>query len=261
MSDIAKDKQYFLEIKDLSLDFGGIRALDNVSFGVPANEILAIIGPNGAGKTSLINCITGFYHGQSGKILFEDKEIQRLSPQNIVKLGLCRTFQNLSLFPSMSVLDNIMAARHTHIKYNALTAAVYFRWAEKSETQHRRRVEEIIDFMEIEDVRKESVAALPYGVRKRVELAKTLALEPRLLLLDEPMAGMSIEEKEDMARFIFDVHERQGTPIVLIEHDMGLVMDISTTVIVMDFGKKIAEGSPSEIQANPEVIKSYLGTD
>jgi len=261
-----------LRIEDLSLSFGGVNALSGVSLDIRENEILAVIGPNGAGKTALLNCINGFYKPQKGEILFEGKSITRQRPDKLAKLGIARTFQNIELYTGLSTQDNIMASRHVLMKQNFLTGALYLGWAQREEIRHREIVEEIIDFLEIASIRKKIVGLLPYGLRKRVELARALALEPKVLLLDEPMAGMNLEEKEDIARFIIDVFEGQGatypnTPvlrdgirsIILVEHDMGVVMDLANRVAVLDFGRKIAEGTPSEISAHPEVISAYLG--
>jgi branched-chain amino acid transport system ATP-binding protein len=243
------------------LSFGGTKALVGVSFDVNRGEILAIIGPNGAGKTSLLNCLNRFYRPEKGQIFFEGEDLCPLPPYRIAQMGIARTFQNIALYTGMSVLDNLMAARHVHMKYGMLAGALYFGQALKEEVRHRRVVEDIIDFLEIEHVRKAVVGALPYGLRKRVELGRALALEPKLLLLDEPMAGMNLEEKEDMARFILDIHELQKTTILLIEHDMGLVMDIADRVVVLDFGIKIAEGTPDEIKNDTKVIQAYLGEE
>jgi len=248
-----------LAIKDLHLNFGGLVALAGVDFEVPQGSIVAIIGPNGAGKTCLLNCINGFYRPQRGQIFFEGLEITRLPPHRIAHLGIARTFQNIELFTGMTTLDNLLAARHIHFRHSFLADALYFGPSHREEIEHRRVVEEIIDFLELEPIRKKVVGTLPYGLRKRVELGRALALEPKLLLLDEPMSGMNVEEKEDMARFILDIHEHRRITVVLIEHDMGVVMDIARRVTVLDFGQKIAEGTPEEIRYNPAVIKAYLG--
>ena len=271
---MASNNQPKIRIDNLSLSFGGIRALSDISLEVREHEILAVIGPNGAGKTCLLNCISGFYKPQDGEIYLEDKNITRIRPDKAAKLGLARTFQNIELYTGLSTQDNIMAARHVLMKQNFLAGALYLGWAHREEVNHRQRVEDIIDFLEIEPVRKQIVGTLPYGLRKRIELGRALALEPKVLLLDEPMAGMNLEEKEDTARFIIDVFEGQGatypnTPclrdgvncIVLVEHDMGIVMDIADRIIVLDFGLKIAEGTPAEIKTNPAVIKAYLGPE
>ncbi len=261
-----------LWLEHISLSFGGVKALSDIEIDVYDQEILAIIGPNGAGKTSVLNCLSGFYKAQQGEIFFDGSRITRLSPDKIAKMGLARTFQNIELYTGLSTLDNLMAARHVLMKQTFLSGALYFGWAHKEEITHRRTVEDIIDFLEIEPIRKKTVGALPYGMRKRVELGRALALEPKVLLLDEPMAGMNLEEKEDIARFIVDIFEGQGetyptTPvlrdgvscIILVEHDMGVVMDIADRIVVLDFGKKIAEGTPEEIKKNPAVIAAYLG--
>lgn len=272
--DRAGHKKTIIRIENLSLSFGGVKALTNVSIDIREKEILAIIGPNGAGKTCVLNCINGFYKPQQGEIYFEGKKITRIRPDRAARMGLARTFQNIELYSGLSTLDNIMAARHVLMKQNFLSSAIYFGAAHKEEIKHRKVVEDIIDFLEIESIRKNTVGSLPYGMRKRVELGRALALEPRVLLLDEPMAGMNLEEKEDIARFIIDIFEGQGatypdTPvlrdgvncIILVEHDMGVVMDIADRIVVLNFGKKIAEGTPEEIRTNPEVIAAYLGDE
>lgn len=268
----AIEKGIRLRIDNISLSFGGVQALSEVSVDARDNEILAIIGPNGAGKTALLNCINGFYKPQKGEIYFEDHKITRVRPDKLAKMGIARTFQNIELYTGLSTQDNIMAARHVLMKQNFATGAIYFGWSHREEIKHRQIVEEIIDFLEIESIRKKPVGVLPYGLRKRVELGRALALEPKILLLDEPMAGMNLEEKEDIARFVVDVFEGQGgtypdTPvlrdgirsIILVEHDMGVVMDLADRIAVLDFGRKIAEGTPTQIKSNPEVIKAYLG--
>jgi branched-chain amino acid transport system ATP-binding protein len=250
-----------LRVKNLTLDFGQLHALDNVDLEVRGGEILAIIGPNGAGKTCLLNVISGFYRAQKGEIFFAGKRITRYPSYKIAELGLCRTFQNIGLYTGLSVIDNIIAGRHPHIHYPFLAGMLYFPWARREEARQRAIAEDIIDFLEMEQVRGAIVGNLSYGLRKRAELGRALALEPRVLLLDEPMAGMNLDEKEDMARFIIDISEFLKIPIVLIEHDMGVVMDIADRIAVLDFGHKIAEGSPEEIKENPKVIAAYLGED
>jgi len=251
-----------LIVKQILLKFGGVEALSGLSFELEKREILAIIGPNGAGKTCLLNCINGFYRPQKGMIYFPAarKEITKLPPHKIAFLGIARTFQNIELYTGLTTLDNLMAARHIFMRQGMIAGSFYFGKARREELAHREVVETIIDLLELEPIRKKTVGLLPYGQRKKVELGRALALEPKILLLDEPMAGMNLEEKEDMARFIIDVYELKQIPIVLVEHDMGVVMDISDRIIVLDFGKKIAEGSPDDIKSNPDVIKAYMGS-
>jgi branched-chain amino acid transport system ATP-binding protein len=249
-----------LAVEKIELAFGGVGALCGVGLELKEPQILGIIGPNGAGKTCLINCISGFYRPQKGHIFWQGEEITKMPPHKIAQLGIARTFQNITLYHGLSVLDNLMAARHVLMKQNMFTDAIFFGWARREEIEHRRRVEEIIDFLEIEGIRKKIVGSLSYGQRKRVDLGRALALEPKILLLDEPMAGMSVDEKEDIARFIIDIFEFLKIPIILVEHDMGVVMDICDRLIVLEFGNKIAEGNPEEIKSNPKVIAAYLGT-
>ena len=259
MSEHRKIGDVILDLKGISLSFGGVHALQDISFDVREHEVRAIIGPNGAGKSSLLNVINGVYHPQKGVITFHGQTRRDMDTHAAAAQGIARTFQNIALYTGMTALDNLMAARHIHMQQNMLASALYFGPAHREEIEHRRVIEDIIDFLEIEHIRKATVGALPYGLRKRVELGRALALEPKVLLLDEPMAGMNVEEKEDMARFILDIHERRGMTILLVEHDMGLVMDIAHRVVVLDFGVKIAEGTPDEIKTNPAVIKAYLG--
>jgi len=248
-----------LSVENVSLAFGGVKALSDVSFDVQEHEIRAIIGPNGAGKSSMLNVLNGVYHPQSGKIRFREKTFSDMDPHEAAALGIARTFQNIALFKGMTVLDNVMTGRNLKMRCNFLQQAVWFGPAKREELEHRRAVEEIIDFLEIQHIRKTPVGRLPYGLQKRVELGRALAAEPQLLLLDEPMAGMNLEEKRDMCRFVLDVNDQYGTTIVLIEHDMGVVMDISDRVVVLDYGRKIADGSPEQIKNNQAVIDAYLG--
>jgi branched-chain amino acid transport system ATP-binding protein len=248
-----------LSIQYVSKHFGGVLAVNGVSMEVNRGEIVSVIGPNGAGKTTLLNMISGFYHPDRGTIVLEQRNITHLAPSRIATLGIARTFQNIALFRGMTVLDNLMLGRHVHMRTGVLTAMLRIGPALREEVAHRQAVEEIIEFLEIESLRKRPVGSLPYGLQKRVELGRALAARPKILLLDEPMGGMNVEEKEDMARFILDVNEEWGTTIVLIEHDMGVVMDISQRVVVLDLGEKIAEGTPEKVKEHPQVIKAYLG--
>ncbi len=262
-SSTLKPGERQLVVEDVFLSFHGVTALAGVSLEVRQSEILAIIGPNGAGKTSLLNCINGRYRPQRGRILFynhgREYDLTRMRPHEIAKVGVARTFQNIELFRHMTVLENLMAGAHIHMKSGLLASMLYWGPAQREQVAMRDFVEDIIDFLEIADVRNKPVASLPYGIQKRVELGRALALRPAILLLDEPMAGMNQEEREDMARFILDVYEEYGITVVLIEHDMGVVMDISDRVVVLNFGQKIAEGTPDEIRNNPAVIQAYLG--
>jgi branched-chain amino acid transport system ATP-binding protein len=248
-----------LAVTGVSKHFGGVRAVEDLSLAVHHGGLTAIIGPNGAGKTSLLNIISGFYQPDTGSIRFKGKDLRGMRPSGIAALGIARTFQNIALFSGMTVLDNIMLGRHVRMRTGILSSFVYWGLAQREEVAHRARVEELIEFLELEDLRKQPTSGLAYGLRKRVELGRALALDPELLLLDEPMGGMNQEEKEDMARFILEANREWGVTIILIEHDMAVVMDISERVAVLDHGRKIAEGTPSDIQRHPEVIRAYLG--
>lgn len=256
---MVKEDGVQLRIDDVCLRFGLVKALDGVSLDVKPHQLLAIIGPNGAGKTCLFNVINGFYRPQEGEVYFEGQRITQLPPYKIAELGISRTFQAIQLYHGLSVVDNIMVGRHIHLKSGMVSGAIYFGWAQREEAEHRKEVEWLIDFLELTSVRNRIVGSLPYGLQKRIDLGRALALEPKLLLLDEPMAGMSRDEKEAMARFILDVVEMRGITIVLVEHDMGVVMDIADRVVVFDYGHKIADGLPEEIRNNEQVIKAYLG--
>ncbi|MGE5116465.1 MAG: ABC transporter ATP-binding protein [Betaproteobacteria bacterium] len=249
-----------LDVRGISLAFGGVKALSDISFDVREHEVRAIIGPNGAGKSSLLNCINGVYQPQQGSISFRGRTFRHMNPRQVAEMGIARTFQNLALFKGMSVLDNIMTGRNLKMRSNLLWQAIRIGPAEREEVAQREVVERIIDFLEIQPWRKTPVGRLPYGLQKRVDLGRALAMEPKVLLLDEPMAGMNVEEKQDMCRFILDVNDEFGTTIVLIEHDMGVVMDISDRVVVLDYGRKIGDGAPDEVRRNEDVIRAYLGT-
>ena len=248
-----------LDVNNISLRFGGVKALTDISFNVREHEVRAIIGPNGAGKSSMLNCINGVYTPQEGSITFRGQTFDHMNSRQVAEMGIARTFQNLALFKGMSVIDNIMTGRNLHIKSNLFLQALHIGPAQREEEKNREFVEHIIDFLEIQAFRKTPVGQLPYGLQKRVDLGRALAMEPKVLLLDEPMAGMNMEEKQDMCRFILDVNEQFGTTIVLIEHDMGVVMDISDRVVVLDYGKKIGDGTPDEVRSNQDVINAYLG--
>lgn len=252
-------KRAELEVTDLTLSFGGVMALNDVDFEVKTGELFAIIGPNGAGKTSLLNCLTGFYRPQAGRIIFNGKDITNLPAHKLVSSGVGRTFQNIELFPGMTVLSNMLLARHAHCGYGLGRALLFLPSVRREEIRHRAVVEELIDFLEMQAIRKKPVGSLPYGLRKRVELGRALALEPKLLVLDEPFAGMNLEEKEDMVRFLSELNRDWGQTMILVEHDMSIVMTISERIMVLNFGEKLAEGKPEAIQSDQEVIRAYLG--
>jgi branched-chain amino acid transport system ATP-binding protein len=254
-----EDRQAELEVKKIILNFGGVMALHDVDLTVHTGELISIIGPNGAGKTSLLNCITGYYHPQKGEILFNGEEVTGHHPHEITKKGIGRTYQNIELFPGMTVLANMLLARHLYCDYSIGSAALFSSSVRKQEVFHRQVLEELIDFLEMQPIRKKPVGSLPYGLRKRVELGRALALEPKLLVLDEPFAGMTLEEKEDMVRFLLELNSAWGQTMILVEHDMSIVMSISQRIMVLNFGERIAEGTPEVIQNHPEVIKAYLG--
>jgi branched-chain amino acid transport system ATP-binding protein len=249
-----------LSVAGVSKRFGGVTAVESVSLDIPKGRILSVIGPNGAGKTSLLNMVSGFYKPDTGRISLDGRDITAKRPSDVARLGVARTFQNIALFGGLTVLDNLMLGRHVRMRAGVMSSVIYWGLAQREEIRHREACEEIIEFLKLQDLRKQPTAALAYGLRKRVELGRALALEPKILLLDEPMGGMNQDEKEDMARYILDVNQERGVTVVLIEHDMGVVMDISDRVAVLDRGRKIAEGSPAEVQANPAVIAAYLGT-
>ncbi len=255
----GQTKNADLEVTGLTLNFGGIMALSGVDLSVKSGELLAVIGPNGAGKTSLLNCLTGFYRPQKGRISFNGKDITHLPPHELVNRGIGRTFQNIELFPGMTVLSNMLLARHVHSNYGLARALLFSRAVREEEVRHRRVVEELIDFLEMQAIRKTPVGSLPYGLRKRVELGRALALEPKLLVLDEPFAGMTLEEKEDMVRFLSELNGKWNQTMILVEHDMSIIMSISERIVALNFGEKLAEGSPEMIQKNEDVIKAYLG--
>jgi branched-chain amino acid transport system ATP-binding protein len=254
-----EEKRAELEVKGLTLKFGGITALNNIDLSVGTGELVAIIGPNGAGKTSLLNCITGYYRPQVGQIIFNGEDVTHLSTHHLTEIGIGRTYQNIELFPGMTVLSNMLLARHVHCSYNVGLASLFSKSVRKEEVRHREVLEELIDFLEMQSIRKKLVGSLPYGMRKRVELGRALALEPKLLVLDEPFAGMTLEEKEDMVRFLMELNEAWNQTMILVEHDMSVVMSISQKIMVLDFGVKLAEGTPDFVQNHPQVIKAYLG--
>ncbi len=254
-----EDKKAELEIRRLRLSFGGVVAVKDVDMNVHTGELFAVIGPNGAGKTSLLNCITGFYQPQQGQIVFNGQDITQFHPHQLVSVGIGRTFQNIELFPGMTVLANMTLARHIHCHYSFWRSCLFSKKVREEEIRHRQKLEEIIDFLEMQSIRKKTVDSLPYGMMKRVELGRALALEPKLLVLDEPFAGMNLEEKEDMVRFLLELNGRWGLTMILVEHDMSIVMSISKRIMVLNFGEKIGEGTPEIVSANPEVVKAYLG--
>ena len=253
------DRRADLEVRKITLNFGGVMALHDVDLTVRTGELVSVIGPNGAGKTSLMNCITGYYHPQKGAIIFNGEEVAGHHPHEITKKGIGRTYQNIELFPGMTVLANMLLARHLYCDYSIGKAALFSSSVQKQEVRHRRVLEELIDFLEMQPIRKKPVGSLPYGMRKRVELGRALALEPKLLVLDEPFAGMTLEEKEDMVRFLLELNSAWGQTMILVEHDMSIVMSISQRIMVLNFGERIAEGTPEVIQNHPEVVKAYLG--
>ena len=254
-----EDEKAELDIQNLRLSFGGVIAVKDVDLKVHTGELMAIIGPNGAGKTSLLNCITGFYRAQQGKIIFNGKDITNLHTHELVGVGIGRTFQNIELFPGMTVLANMTLARHIHCQYSFIRSCFFSGAVRKEEIRHRQILEEIIDFLEMQSIRKKTVGSLPYGMMKRVELGRELDLEQRWIILDEPFAGMNMEEKEDMVRFLLELNQRWGLTMILVEHDMSIVMSIAQRIMVLNFGEKLGEGSAEEISANPDVIKAYLG--
>ena len=250
-----------LKVENVTLTFGGLHALSEVNLEIEPGLITSIIGPNGAGKTSILNCISGFYHPTKGEIFYKNRKLSHASPHQVSNMGIARAFQNLELFSGLSVLDNLLLARHQHLRYNILQAVIFYGKASRIEAENRAYVEEVIDFMELEPYRKKMVGNLAYGVQKRVEVARALTLAPELLLLDEPMAGMNIEEKEDIVRFIIDIQKERQITVVLVEHDLGVVMDISDQIYVLDFGELIGSGTPVQVAANPKVIEAYIGED